>query len=181
MPSSRCDHSRVKHPFNACNLLLVLQVQWQSLSTREGRAREGRGAGREREGAYLVHRHLHVAADGPPRQPRGVCMCGHRCATMTTHLIPLPHHHHRRRRCAARAEMAAQLGSSVAFAVLGAQLGSSVAFGSGCGQRFRECRAKRLCVNSPWPQSGSGWPFRHTTALRVRAHSQRREAARAGP
>ena len=36
--------------------------------------------------------------------------------------------------CAARAEMAAQLGSSVAFAVLGAQLGSSVAFGSGCAQ-----------------------------------------------
>jgi len=32
------------------------------------------------------------------------------------------------------AEMEAQLGSSLAFAVLGAQLGSSVAFGSGCGQ-----------------------------------------------
>ena len=36
--------------------------------------------------------------------------------------------------CAARTEMAAQLGSSVAFAVLGAQLGSSVAFDSSCGQ-----------------------------------------------
>jgi len=44
------------------------------------------------------------------------------------------HHRHRRRLCAARAEIAAQLGSSVAFAVLRVQLGSSVAFGSGCGQ-----------------------------------------------
>ena len=46
-----------------------------------------------------------------------------------------PRHHRRRRRlCAARAEMGAQLGNLVAFAVLGAQLCSSVAFGSGCGQ-----------------------------------------------
>jgi len=44
------------------------------------------------------------------------------------------HHLRRRRLCAARAEMAAQLGSLVAFAVLEAQLGSSVAFGPGCGQ-----------------------------------------------
>ena len=44
------------------------------------------------------------------------------------------HHRRRRRLCAARAEMAAQLGSSVAFAVLGAQMGSTVAFGSGCEQ-----------------------------------------------
>ena len=40
----------------------------------------------------------------------------------------------------------AQLGSSVAFAVLGAQLGSSVAFGSGCGQALPEVPRKApLC------------------------------------
>ena len=48
-----------------------------------------------------------------------------------------PRHHSRRRRlCASRAEMEAQLGSSVAF-------------GSGCGavgKRFRGCRAKRFYV-----------------------------------
>jgi len=49
----------------------------------------------------------------------------------------VPSSRRRRRRhrlCTARAEMAAQLGTSVAFAVLGAQLGSSVALCSGCGQ-----------------------------------------------
>ena len=48
--------------------------------------------------------------------------------------VPSSRRHRRRRLCAARTEMAAQLGSSVAFAVLWAQLGSSEAFGSGCGQ-----------------------------------------------
>ena len=44
--------------------VFVEQAQWQWRSAREGRAREGRGAGREREGLYLAHRHLPVAADG---------------------------------------------------------------------------------------------------------------------
>ena len=44
-----------------------------------------------------------------------------------------PRHHRRRRLCAAYAE-------------IGAQLGSSEAFGSGCGQAFRGCHAKRLYV-----------------------------------
>jgi len=46
-----------------------------------------------------------------------------------------PRQRHRRRRlCAARAEM-------------GAQLGSSVIFGSGCGQALPGCRAKCLFVD----------------------------------
>ena len=36
-------------------------------STREERAREGHGAGRERKVVYLVHRHLPAAADGLTR------------------------------------------------------------------------------------------------------------------
>jgi len=44
------------------------------------------------------------------------------------------HHHLRRRLCAARAEMGAQLGSSVAFAILGGATGQLSGFGSGCGQ-----------------------------------------------
>jgi len=56
-----------------------------------------------------------------------------------------PRHHRRRRRlCAARAEM-------------GAQLGSSVAFGSGCGQALQGVPLKApLCLYlGPGPAHGS--------------------------
>ena len=72
--------------------------------THEGRAREGRGAGRCGGPASYV-----------PQDVAQDLTFGARAASA------LPRRRRRRRLCAARAEM-------------GAQLGSSVAFGSGCGQ-----------------------------------------------
>ena len=82
--------------------LLVRQTQWQWRSTREGRARKGRGAGRcgglppdvAQDLGFRARAARALLATPPPPPP---CLC------------------------AIRAEM-------------GAQLGSSVAFGSGCGQ-----------------------------------------------
>jgi len=90
----------------------MLQAQWQWRSTREGRAREGRGAGREREGVYLAHRHLPVAANGFTRallvDPRVRALAATGCATTTAHWTPLSHHHRRRRRRRQHVKDAAQ-------------------------------------------------------------------------
>ena len=84
---------------------------------------------------------------------------------------PSPRHHRRRRRlCAARAEIGAQLGNSVAFAIFWAQLGSSVAFGSGCGQALPLPKVPRkapLCLLTAlraglpfsWVVTSGGPPF----------------------
>ena len=79
-------------------------------AAREGEACEERGAGHgERGGGRATGRGAGLGLRGPggARPPRHA----------TTH------HRRRRRLCAARAEM-------------GAQLGSSVAFGSGCGKAY---------------------------------------------
>ena len=86
----------------------------------EGRAREGRSAGccGGRGGESAIGRGAGPGLRGPGRRAPSS-----------------PRHHHRRRRlCAARAE-------------IGAQLGSSVAFGSGCGQALPGMSRKApLCI-----------------------------------
>jgi len=64
------------------------------------------------------------------------------------------HHCRRCRLCAARAEMGAQLGSSVAFAVLGANWAAQWHLARAVGRRFRGCRAKCLNVHvEGWPRA----------------------------
>jgi len=60
-----------------------------------------------------------------------------------------PRHHRRRRLCAARAEMGAQLGSSVAFCRFGGAINWAAQWhlARPVGKRFRGCRAKRLFVH----------------------------------
>ena len=91
-------------------------------ATREGRARQGRGAGRcgGRCGGRALGRGTGIGLRGPgaARLPR----------------LATRHHRCRRRLCAAHAE-------------IGARLGSSAEFGSGCGQALPGVPRKApLCV-----------------------------------